>query len=109
MLGLIGVFFIESFYIIFPECPSGSLLSCRSGDSLVVNSDPRPDLIFYSTTLVLYILIQIYFMRTLKTSYYIKYVSHRKMIFTQAAGMQLFLAVKVMLDIWQLTDFAGVQ
>jgi hypothetical protein len=75
----------------------------------VVNGDPRPDLIFYATTLVLYILIQIYFMRTLKTSYYQKYVSHRKRIITQAMGMQLFLAVKVMLDIWQLTDFAGVQ
>ena len=47
-------------------------------------------------------------MCTLKKSFYMKYLSHRKMILTQALGMQLFVSVKVVLDVWQITGFAGV-
>jgi hypothetical protein len=48
-------------------------------------------------------------MVTLKISYHSKFQTHKKQIFTQALSMQLFMIVKIVLDIWQMDDFAGVQ
>ena len=48
-------------------------------------------------------------MVTLKISYHSKFQTHKKQIFTQGLSIQLFMIVKIVLDIWQMDDFAGVQ
>jgi hypothetical protein len=79
-VGYIGIFMVELATVTFPNCPGKTLVTCRSGDSLLINSNPMPDAIFYGSVLITYVGIQIYYMRTLKNSFYMKYQSHKKMI-----------------------------